>query len=97
MEYAGGIDDVCAISLLPASQLKRPVGFDSKHAFECESVIQWLTRCRATHPLTGQVFAPQPVASLLHPLAVNGCIEHLAETQRMLNNAGHVIGSVSLV
>ena len=94
MNFSGDIlEDVCIISFLPVVQLENPVGFDSRHAFECECIVQWLTRFRATNPVTGQTFPLSLVALLLHPLVVDGREEHVNATQGMLDRAGWVIDS----
>ena len=91
MQYNGDLDDTCVISFLPVTELERPVGFDSRRAFECESVVHWLTQYRATHPITGQTIEAQPVASVLHPLIINGRSDHVASTTKILERAGSVI------
>ena len=91
MQYLGDLDDMCVISFLPVSELERPVGFDARKAFECESVVHWLTKHRATHPITGQEIKPQSVASVLHPLILNGRDAHVAGTKEILRRAGRVI------
>ena len=41
MNFSGDIsEDVCVISFLPVVELEHPVGFDSRHAFECECIVQ---------------------------------------------------------
>ena len=96
MEYIGDLEDVCVISFLPVTQLERPVGFDARRAFECESVVHWLTRYRATHPITGQIITAQPVASALHPLIINGRADHVASTNDILRRAGSVIHTLEV-
>ena len=93
MQYNGDLDDTCVISFLPVTELERPVGFDSRRAFECESVVHWLTQYRATHPITGQRLCreAQPVASVLHPLIINGRSDHVASTTKILERAGKTI------
>ena len=94
MLYTGDVNDTCVISFLPVTELERPVGFDGRHAFECESVVHWLTQYRGTHPVTGLVIQPhQLISSVLHPLIVNGRIDHLAGTRHRLECAGSVINS----
>ena len=65
MEFIGDVDDRCVISFLPVAELQRPVGFDGRHAFECESIVDWLCNYRATHPVTGQTIPKQPLSSVL--------------------------------
>jgi len=93
MQYNGDLDDTCVISFLPVTELERPVGFDSRRAFECESVVHWLTQYRATHPITGQTIVEQPIASVLHPLIINGRSDHVASTEEILMRAGGVINN----
>ena len=96
MEYIGDADtSMCVISFLPVSQLERPVGFDSRHAFECEYVVRWLTRFQGTHPVTGQMIQQgTSISSVLHPLIVNGRREHVAGTEHLLKRAGAVMTRV---
>jgi hypothetical protein len=93
MRYSGDRDDVCAITFAPVSELDRPVGFDTAHAFECESIVEWITKRRNTNPMTGQTVPNAAVASLLHPLIVDENAEHVVETQIILNRAGWVVVS----
>lgn len=93
MLYSGDMDDVCAITFTPVQELDRPVGFDTAHAFECESIVEWITKRRNTNPITGQTVPNASVASLLHPLIVDENAEHVVETQIILNNAGWVVGT----
>ena len=93
MEFIGDADDRCVISFLPVAELQRPVGFDGRHAFECESIVDWLCNYRATHPVTGLTIPKQPLSSVLHPLVVNGNDAHVSETQRVLLQSGWTIDS----
>ncbi len=93
MLFTGELSDLCPISFAPADSLERPVGFNAAHAFECECIVEWLTRHRSTNPITGMEFGSVPVADVVHPLVVDGRCEHVAETQQMLLSAGWVIGS----
>ncbi len=94
MLFTGSSDDRCVISFLPVTELERPVGFDGRHAFECELVVNWLTRFRNTHPITGRLIKPHmPVSQVLHALVIDGRRDHLTETQQMLARSGLVIDS----
>ena len=93
MRYSGDTDDVCSISCTPVKELKHPVGFDPTHAFECEDIVQWITKSRNSDPLTGKELAHTPVASVLHPLVIDGKTDHLMETRIILNQAGWVVNS----
>jgi hypothetical protein len=93
MEFLGDVDDRCVISFLPVADLQRPVGFDGRHAFECECIVDWLCNYRATHPVTGQAIPKQPLSSVLHPLVVNGNDAHVSETQCVLLRSGWTIDS----
>jgi hypothetical protein len=97
MEFIGDVDDRCVISFLPVAELQRPVGFDGRHAFECESIVDWLCNYRATHPVTGQTIPKQPLSSVLHPLVVNGNDAHVSETQRVLLQSGWTMDSEARV
>jgi hypothetical protein len=93
MRFSGDMDDVCAITFTPVREISRPVGFDTAHAFECESIVEWITKKRSTNPVTGLVVSNTAVACLLHPLIVDENAEHVAETQVILNGAGWVKGA----
>ena len=94
MQYTGDPDDVCPISFVPVAELEHPVGFDARHAFECECIVEWLTVHKCTNPITGQTVAAVSVASVLHPLIV-GTKSNVAETHRMLSIAGMTVGTTS--
>ena len=97
MLYSGDIADVCAISFTPVRQIERPVGFDARHAFECQSIVEWLTKCRCINPVTSQVLGPVPISSVLHPLIIEQCTDssELEQTLRILTTAGNAIDSES--
>jgi hypothetical protein len=84
MLYTGDPLDVCPITFVPVGELERPVGFDSAHAFECEGIVEWLTRHKSTNPLTLTDYSGAPVAEILHPLIVNGRTSHVAHTRQIL-------------
>jgi hypothetical protein len=93
MRYTGDADkDVCAITCVPVKELSRPVGFDAAHAFECEAIVEWITKHRRTNPMTGLPLPPNTaVARLLHPLIIVDDASHAArvpETQLLLDRAG---------
>ena len=97
MRYSGDADDVCAITCVPVKELSRPVGFDTAHAFECESIVEWITKKRNTNPVTGQTVSNAAVACLLRPLIVDENAEHVAETQIILNSSGWVVGAEKVI
>ncbi len=92
MRYTGDADkDVCAITCVPVKELSRPVGFDAAHAFECEAIVEWITKHRRTNPMTGLPLPIAAVAHLLHPLIIVDDASHAArvpETQLLLDRAG---------
>jgi hypothetical protein len=91
MQYTGDPSDVCPISFAQVADLERPVGFDAAHAFECESIVEWLTRHKCTNPLTGKRYSGMPVADILRPLIVGGRGEHVSSTRQML--LGRAVGA----
>ena len=93
MLYTGDPSDVCAITFVPVGELERPVGFDSTHAFECTSIVEWLTRHKGTNPMTCQDYTGKPMADILHPLIVNGDAGHVATTSKLLSR--HAVGKAS--
>ena len=91
MLYTGDRSDTCAISFAPLSDIEQPVGFDSAHAFECECIVEWLTKHRSSNPMTGECIPPRtPIASLLRPLIVIEGV-HVPKTQEILDRAGCTI------
>lgn len=97
LEYTGDLHDICVISHLPVNELERPVGFDSRHAYECEYLVHWLTRGRGTNPRTGESIPPQPVSDVVFPLILNGPslderVVVAESTLKMLERAGNVVG-----
>jgi len=95
MLYTGDPSDVCAITFVPVGELERPVGFNSTHAFECTSIVEWLTRHKSTDPMTCKDYTGKPMADILHPLIVNGDAEHVATTSKLLSSARRAVGKAS--
>lgn len=97
MLYTGDPHDICAISFTPVADIEHPVGFDSTHAFECECIVEWLTKSRCINPVTSQILGPVPVNSVLHPLMIGECMDicKLNTTVKILNEAGNAIDSES--
>ena len=95
MLYTGDPNDVCAITFTPVEDISHPVGFDANHAFECESIIHWLTEVRCTNPLNGQKIGPVPISTVLHPLMVGEVLDvrDLEHTIEMISSAGNAIDS----
>ena len=95
MLYTGDPNDVCAITFTPVEDISHPVGFDANHAFECESIIHWLTKVRCTNPLNGQKIGPVPISTVLHPLMVGEVLDvrDLEYTIEMISSAGNAIDS----
>ena len=89
VEYTGNLDDVCPISFTPVNEILHPVGFDAKHAFECDMIVMWLTKHKARNPFTS-LEVNGPVASVLHPLIIAGDDSHVQETTGMLQRAGYI-------
>ena len=97
--YTGDMDDVCPISFVPLDSISRPVGFDTAHAFECEYIVEWLTKHRCINPVTGEKLGPVLIKTILHPLIVGECLDlsYLAQTVSILSNAGTAVDSESQV
>jgi len=95
MIYTGDLNDVCAISFTPITQIKRPVGLDTRHAFECDSIVEWLTNFRCIDPVTSRVLGPVPIVSVLHPLIIEKYTDtnELETTIEILTQAGCAIDS----
>ena len=89
VEYTGDLDDVCPISFTSVNEISHPVGFNAKHAFECDMIVGWLAEHNARNPLTNSE-VNGPVASVLHPLIIAGDDSHVQETMGMLQRAGHI-------
>jgi hypothetical protein len=90
---------VCPISFVPVETIVHPVGFDTTHEFECECILEWLTRHRCTNPATGAVVGPVKISTILHLLIVGKSqdLSHLTKTINMLQNAGTASDSESLL
>ena len=93
MQFSGDLNDVCPISFVPVAELEHPVGFDARHAFECECIVEWLTKHKSTNPITGENIGSVPMASVLHPLIVGEC-DRVAETAKILSNADMTKGTL---
>ena len=92
MLYTGDTSDRCAISFTPVCDIEQPVGFESMHAYECECIVEWITKRSSSNPITGEPIPPStPVSEVLRPLVVQGDA-HVASTQATLERAGKTIG-----
>ena len=86
MLFTGSPTDKCPISLLQAKDIENPVGFDSRHAFECDDLLEWITVHNATNPITTERLDGK-LSDKIHPLVVEGCDGHIEETQNKINRA----------
>ena len=93
MQFLGDPDDVCAISFIPVREIANPVGFDAHHAFECDSVTEWITKHRPTNPVTTLPITAGRVVDVLSPLIVDGNDAHVSSTRIKLSEAGSVMRS----
>ena len=91
MKFLGDPDDVCPISFLPVREIAHPVGFDAHRAFDCDSVTEWITKHRATHPVTTLPVDGRRVVDVLFPLVIEGDGAHVGETRIKLSEAGLII------
>ena len=66
------------------------MGFDAYHAFEFDSVTEWITKHRPTNPVTTLPVEGR-VVDVLHPLIVNGNDVHVSSTRVKLSEAGNVM------
>ncbi len=97
--YTGNMEDICPISFTPLQSISCPVGFDTAHAFECEYIVEWLTKHRCINPVTGKTLGPVPITTILHPLIIGECLDlsYLTQTVSILSNAGTAVDSESQV
>jgi len=95
MQYTGDPNDMCSISFTKVKDIERPVGFDSAHAFECECIVEWLSKGRCINPITSQVLGPVRISSVLHPLKVTEIVNEseIQKTVEILEAAGNAIDS----
>jgi hypothetical protein len=94
MQFTGdALSDRCPISFARVVDIEHPVGFSSKHAFECTMLVHWLTRCSATNPITSETVRGKRVSDVLRPLVVLGERAHVGATQAMLDEAGSAMGA----
>ena len=92
MLYTGDATDRCAISFTPVCDIEQPVGFESAHAYECECIVEWITKRSSSNPITGETIPPfTPVTDVLRPLIIQGDA-HVASTQATLERAGKTVG-----
>ena len=90
MIFTGDVNDRCAISFALVKELDHPVGFEPMHAYDCDSLIEWL-RVRPTNPITAQEIARDSfVIDVLQPLVVQENRGHLESTRAKLERAGKV-------
>ena len=90
MQFLGDLDDVCTISFVPIREIANPVGFDAYRAFECDSVVEWITKHRPTNPITTLPIQGR-VVDVLSPLIINGDDAHVSFTRIKLSEAGNVM------
>ena len=95
MLFTGDIEDRCPISFVQARDIENPVGFDEKHAFECDDLVEWLTQHKPSNPMTTKTVRGK-VADILRPLIVAGDGAHVEETWGKLMEAGDVLEQVKL-
>ena len=88
MLFTGDCDDRCPISFARVADIQHPVGFNSKHAFECNMLLAWLTRCKPVNPITAARVRGK-ISDVLRPLVI-GKDDHVRATQEMLDQAGYV-------
>ena len=95
MLYTGDPHDICAISFTPVADIEHPVGFDSTHAFECECIVEWLTKSRCTNPITSEIIGPVPISSVLKPLIIGESfnVDTVEHTIEILKTAGNAVDS----
>ena len=91
MQFLGDPDDVCPISFLFVREIAQPVGFDEHHAFDCDSVTEWITKHKPTNPVTTLPVDGRRVVDVLFPLIVEGDGAHVGETWIKLSEAGPII------
>ena len=90
MIFTGDVNDRCAISFALVKELDHPVGFEPMHAYDCDSLIEWL-RVRPTNPITAQEIARDSlVIDVLQPLVVQENRGHLESTRAKLERAGRI-------
>jgi hypothetical protein len=89
MLYTGDSTERCPISFLRVKDIENPVGFDGGQAYECDHLIEWLTRYRHTNPITSQRVEGRLI-DILHPLIVEGNDAHVSETLVKLGRAGTI-------
>ena len=90
MLFTGDNEDRCPISFARATDIQNPVGFNSKHAFECNMLVYWLTRRNPVNPITAGTVHGK-ISDILHPLIVEGDLAHVNTTQGMLDGAGYAL------
>lgn len=87
MQFSGCCNsDHCPITHVPVKDLRHPVGFDTSTAYECDALVEWLTKGRSSNPLSNELMHGR-IIQILTPLIVTGT-EHIAETYDKLNQAG---------
>ena len=90
MLFTGDSDDRCPISFARATDIKHPVGFNSKNAFECSMLVYWLTHRNPINPITAETVHGK-ISDILRPLIVEGEHAHVNTTQGMLDGAGYAL------
>jgi hypothetical protein len=54
MLFKGGVEDRCPISFVQVLDIDsdNPVGFDEKHVFECDALVEWLAQHKPSNLMT---------------------------------------------
>ena len=76
-------------------EIENPVGFDSRYAYECDNLIEWL-RIMPRNPITSEYFARDArFVDILQALVVDNNDTHMQATQIRLTRAWMICGMVN--
>jgi len=88
MKFSGdAAEDICPISHVTVKDLRHPVGFDTKTAYECDALVDWLKKGNSCNPLTGEVIVGR-IDEIVKPLIINDDDDCSEMTYIKLNQAG---------
>ena len=88
MEFTGDpLEDCCPITLTVVKDIRHPVGLEPNHAYECDALVDWVTKGDSRNPLTMELLHGK-MAEIATPLIVGNNQHMIAETYMKLRQAG---------
>jgi hypothetical protein len=88
MEFTGDpFEDRCPITLTTVKDIRHPVGLEPNTAYDCDALVDWITRGNSRNPLTMELLHGK-MDEIATPLIVGNNQQIIAETFMKLKQAG---------